>query len=152
MHDIIVKCTSDSNLGTALLIAILTVLLTSPLILTFYNWLFSNFEKRFKYAGWVAVFLTNEQVYFGKIRNLSRHDSGLENIFYLDQEDFDQETGMPKPGKKLIKLGNEIHGPKDFMLITRQHVLFLENLTESGLVVSAIKQYELQNKKEPSRR
>lgn len=148
MHDIIVKCTSDSNLGTALLLAILTVLLTSPLLLSLYGWLSSSFEKRFKYAGWVAVFLTNDQVYFGKIKNLSRHDLGLENIFYLEQDDFDQETGMPKAGKELIKLGNEIHGPKDFMLITRQHVLFLENLTEQGQVVKAIKEYQKRNNTE----
>jgi hypothetical protein len=45
----------------------------------------------------------------------------------------------------LIKLGNEVHGPEDSMVIERSQVLFFENLKNDGKVVDSINKY--QNKK-----
>jgi hypothetical protein len=38
----------------------------------------------------------------------------------------------------LTKLGGEIHGPEDLMVINRSQILFVENLKPSGEVSKAI--------------
>jgi hypothetical protein len=47
----------------------------------------------------------------------------------------------------LIKLGNEIHGPKDEMLINRDQVVIMEDLKDDSRVVQAITDYLNQNSK-----
>ena len=42
---------------------------------------------------------------------------------------------------QLIKLGNELHGPEDQMQITKDQVLFWENLKADGKVSKAIDSY-----------
>ena len=94
-----------------------------------------------------AVFLANGQVYFGKFSQ-SAGVARLENIYYLqvDQQDSTQlqsATDQAKqPDVKLIKLGNELHGPKDSMRINPAQILFVEDLKEDGKVVQAIHNYE----------
>jgi len=38
-----------------------------------------------------------------------------------------------------VKLGSEIHGPEDLMIINRAQILFVENLKPSGRVSQAIR-------------
>jgi hypothetical protein len=96
-----------------------------------------------------AVFLTNGQVYFGKLKEGSSDHLELGDIYYLQvqqsiqppkPEDTPTEnTDGQQPKLTLVKLGNEIHGPTDVMYINRQHVLFWEDLKETGRIVEAIK-------------
>jgi hypothetical protein len=44
--------------------------------------------------------------------------------------------------KKLIKLGKEVHGPEDAMIINRDQVQFYENLKSDGEVAKLIDQYK----------
>jgi hypothetical protein len=90
--------------------------------------------------GYQAVFLDNEQVYFGKITNISDKIVVLENIFYL-QNNSSKTTGDNQSDIKLIKLGNELHGPEDSMQINRDHILFTETLRGDSKVVKAIQEY-----------
>ena len=46
----------------------------------------------------------------------------------------------------LTKLGGEIHGPEDKMIVNRQQVLFIENLKPDSKVVQLIKDHKLGNK------
>jgi hypothetical protein len=46
----------------------------------------------------------------------------------------------------LVKLGTELHCPKDQMVIYRDQISFWENLNSDGKVATAIKQYKDQNK------
>jgi|SRR3972149_7880799 len=90
-----------------------------------------------------AVFLTNSQVYFGQISRLSGRYVILKNVYYLQQK----ETLQPKPKKaqsnlELAKLGSELQGPKDIMLINREQILFIEHLREDGKVVESIRKFE----------
>lgn len=102
-----------------------------------------------------AVFLTNGQVYFGKV---SQVDSGyvkLTNIYYLQVTSSANgaQTVQPKSSDasnqqvSLAKLGGELHGPEDTMFISRQQVLFWENLKGDGKVAKAIADYQAQGKK-----
>ena len=91
-----------------------------------------------------AVFLTNGQVYFGKIQNRDDYIT-MKDIYYLKAQEGLQSgatTVTTTPEVSLIKLGNELHGPKDFMNIEKSQVLFWENLKENSRVVRAIREYQ----------
>ena len=94
-----------------------------------------------------AVFLTNDQVYFGKIVSISDDVLVMKDIYYLqkgaDQTDAKQEASAPtaQSNMSLAKLGNELHAPEDRMQINKDQVLFCENLKEDGKVSKAIKEY-----------
>lgn len=96
-----------------------------------------------------AVFLTSGQVYFGKLEIISDDYLQLTDVFYLQQEeatadDISQETAASGE-VQMIKLGDELHGPEDQMVISRTQVLFYENLKDDGTVVQSITQYNSQN-------
>jgi hypothetical protein len=93
--------------------------------------------------GYQAVFLSNGQVYFGKLEQ----DGGwlvLNDIYYLQASDSLQQKTVPTENNnlnqnvQLVKLGTELHGPEDMMFIERDKVLFWENLKEDSKVVEAI--------------
>ncbi len=91
-----------------------------------------------------AVFLTNGQVYFGEIRDTSVNTIVLENIYYLQSDKRAQVADLNKQSDvKLIKLGKELHGPEDKMLINRDNVLFVERLRDDSKVVKAIDEYAI---------
>ncbi len=98
-----------------------------------------------------AVFLTNGQVYFGKLSDDGGNYVKLTDIYYLQNQDQtkvqpkDQNTNS-QSNLSLIKLGKELHAPEDMMEISRQQVLFWENIQNNGKVAQAIKQYKAGNK------
>ncbi|MBN1778766.1 MAG: hypothetical protein JW816_00895 [Candidatus Buchananbacteria bacterium] len=103
-------------------------------------------------ADYQAVFLDNGQVYFGKITKMADDYINLRDIYYLQAVDQPLQTSQQgdttttanqqtQQQLKLIKLGNEIHGPKDEMSINRSHVVIIEDLKDDSQVVKAIKNY-----------
>ncbi len=98
-----------------------------------------------------AVFLTNGQVYFGKLTDNGGNYLKLTDIYYLQSQDQKnvQSAGTNTNSQSnltLIKLGKELHAPEDQMEISRQQVLFWENLQANGKVVQAINDYKKNNK------
>lgn len=96
-----------------------------------------------------AVFLTNGQVYFGKMKDEGGNYIKLTDIFYLqakDQAVQPKDTSNKEPDLTLIKLGKELHAPADEMNISRQQVLFWEEIKDDGKVMQAIKEYKNTNK------
>lgn len=101
-----------------------------------------------------AVFLTNGQVYFGKLSHRNGSYVQLTNIYYLQlrdplqsQQNGDQAQPATTTQNKqsdltLVKLGKELHGPADIMQINRDQILFIEELTNDSKVVAAIKDYQ----------
>lgn len=96
-----------------------------------------------------AVFLSSGQVYFGKLEQSTGEYLRLTDVFYL-QTKTDTESENPQAATtddtnvELIKLGNEIHGPQDEMIISRDQVLFFENLKSDGRVSQSIANYRKQ--------
>lgn len=91
-----------------------------------------------------AVFLTNGQVYFGKLSNVNKDYVDLTDIYYLQVQQSVQPADAKaaadqNPQVSLAKLGSELHGPEDQMKISRDQVLFWENLKDDSKVVDAIK-------------
>lgn len=104
-------------------------------------------DSSVKSKQYQAVFLTNGQVYFGKVSKVDASYVKLSDIYYLQV----QQTVQPKDAKdtttnnqqvSLAKLGGELHGPEDVMYVSRQQVLFWENLKGDGKVAKAIADYK----------
>jgi hypothetical protein len=101
-----------------------------------------------------AVFLTNGQVYFGKIKDVNSQYIDLRNIYYLNvnqqvqpdqKDDKNKEASNAQNSISLVKLGCELHGPADQMIINRDQITFWENLKDDGQVAKAIAQWVEQN-------
>lgn len=97
-----------------------------------------------------AVFLQNGQVYFGKIGSLTSKYVDLQNVFYLNSNSSssdDKTTTSESTSNQftLVKLGCELHGPYDQMVINRDQVTFWENLKDDGQVVKTINEWIKQN-------
>lgn len=114
-----------------------------------------------KLSGYQAVFLTNGQVYFGKLSDVDGAYITLRDIYYLqvnqqlqpggDQTPAQQEAAAAQqPQLSLVKLGNELHGPVDEMKINRQQVLFYEDLKADGKVAEAIVSYQKNGATQPA--
>ncbi len=101
-------------------------------------------------TGYQAVFLSNGQVYFGHTQtNMRGEYVQLVDVYYLQVNQSDQlnadstdTTTTDQSNFALIKLGNEIHGPKDAMLINRDHILFIEDLRSDSEIVTQIEAFE----------
>ena len=97
--------------------------------------------------SYYAVFLSNGQVYFGKIAEQDKRFTILEDIYYLQVSNPLQQvppTGaQQQPQLTLVKLGNELHGPRDHMQLNNEHILFTEELKDDGRVVQAITEYKV---------
>ncbi len=106
-------------------------------------------------AKYQAVFLTNGQVYFGRIDFHDPSYIGLSDIYYLqvkpvlqqsEGNDNDNTNTAKQQEQKtelsLVKLGNELHGPEDRMMINKDQVVFVEDLKNDSKVTDAITRYK----------
>jgi hypothetical protein len=98
-----------------------------------------------------ALFLTNGQVYFGHLKSVDNSYVKMNDIYYLQVQQQVQPSANTnnnqQPQVSLAKLGSELHGPEDVMYVSRDQVLFWENLKEDGKVAQAIKDYQGSGKK-----
>ena len=94
-----------------------------------------------------AVFLTNGQVYFGNVVSVNDSFVDLKNIYYLsvNQQVQPEQKDNKEASVSLVKLGCELHGPVDEMVINREQVTFWENLKTDGQVSQAIDKWVEQN-------
>lgn len=82
-----------------------------------------------------AVFLTGGQVYFGKL--VPRGEVYLmSDVYYLSTPTEAQPAGQ------LIKRGNEVHGPREPMVILASQVLLIENQRPDSEVMQAIARFK----------
>lgn len=106
-----------------------------------------------------AVFLTNNQVYFGRIAKSNDREVVLKDVYYLlirqpaqvQGQSPETTPGAQPQGPKfeLRHLGDrEPHGPVDEMRINRDQILFIEPLREDGMVVRGIQRYKEQQQQQ----
>ncbi|MFH0779657.1 MAG: hypothetical protein V1928_02240 [Parcubacteria group bacterium] len=124
------------------IVIILIAVVAAILYFTYFS-LFDNNSGAYQ-----AVFLSNGQVYFGKAAHIHDDYVKLTDIYYLQLTKALQDQQPPVANSQnnqqlmLMKLGNELHGPLDKMLINRSHITFIEDLKEDSQVVKAIRQYQ----------
>jgi len=98
------------------------------------DWLkYDNYEKNdfIDSDAYQAVFLTNDQIYFGRLKSISSGYLILSDVYYVKID----QSGAGQ----LVKLGvGEPHGPKDEMIINQDQILFWENLRFDSQVVKTI--------------
>ncbi len=97
-----------------------------------------------------AVFLNNGQVYFGNIKNIGANTFDLQNIYYLQTNGTTTAAAATAntatdSNVSLVKLGCELHGPYDRMIINSEQITFWENLRDDSQVVKAIADYKKAN-------
>ncbi len=88
-------------------------------------------ETRFQ-----AVILSNDKVYFGRIRTASDEFYELESAFFL-RETRDGEDA--EPVRALLPVNREIHAPDNSMLIRKNEVVLVENLAKDSPILAEIK-------------
>lgn len=111
---------------------------------------FSKTQEESKYVNkdqYQAVFLNGGQVYFGKITNLNDRYMAVNDIYYLRVNQTVQpnsnSNAQDSNDVSLVKLGCELHGPQDQMVINQ--IVFWENLKSDGQVAKAVAEYQKQN-------
>ncbi|KKW16570.1 MAG: hypothetical protein UY56_C0014G0005 [Parcubacteria group bacterium GW2011_GWA1_50_14] len=109
------------------------------LVVLFAAGVFSRDFPKVDKNKWQAVFLNNNQVYFGHIKNEEGGYIALTNIFYLRAAEPLQQGSQGEPQLSLVKLGSELHGPEDMMHIPKNVILFWEDLKDDSQVVQTIK-------------
>lgn len=88
-------------------------------------------ETRFQ-----AVILSNDKVYFGRIRTVSDEFYELDSAFFL-RETRDGEDA--EPVRALLPVNREIHAPDNSMLIRKEEVVLVENLAKDSPILAEIK-------------
>ena len=81
-----------------------------------------------------AVILTNGQVYFGQLENLSSQYPTLKDVFYIVSQ-ANPET--KQVANILVRRGKELHGP-EYMVLNRQSILMIEPVKEDSQVARLI--------------
>ena len=87
-------------------------------------------------SEWQAVFLSNGQVYFGKLKDYDPNYVTLSDVYYLRTASELDQNGSAN--LNLIKLGGEVHGPEDLMYIPKMNLLYWENMKDTSRVVQTI--------------
>jgi len=83
------------------------------------------------------------QVYFGKIQDLNPQFIRLTKVFYIQNQQTTQANS--NSAYNLVKLGCELHGPEDVMVINRSQVFFWENLKNDSQVAQKAAEFFKQN-------
>lgn len=91
-----------------------------------------------------AVYLDNDNVYFGKVKYMMNGDMLLTDVFRIQAGDAKSDDSTAANDIRLIKPGSELHAPDDTMRINRSKVVFVENLKTDGKVTQAILDYKKQ--------
>jgi hypothetical protein len=133
---------------TGLILTVVGVL-TAVLFIGSIVWLVSQGGRTaIDKSRYQAIWLTNGQYYFGKLQMLNRDYVRLTDVFYLQDktagtnDETKQNTTENQNNLELVKLGNELHGPEDEMIVAKDQLLFYENLKTNGKVAQSIAQYK----------
>jgi len=145
-HKIKLAGISWLRLGGTVLLFSVTILIVAILILLVQSQ--PKIESKYvENKNYQAVFLNGGQVYFGRVTALNEKFLQLQDIYYLRVNQQVQPDGKQNNNNdvSLVKLGCELHGPQDEMVINREQVIFWENLKDDGQVAKAIGTYKQQN-------
>ncbi len=126
------------------LIKLISIMIILIVLILFYYKPTSYYDSN----KWTAVFLNNNQVYFGKIKKVKDNMIFMTDIYYLKSTIPLQQTpegyknNIDKTQIPLVKLGKELHGPEDEMIINKDYIVFIETLKNDSKIVEAINNFK----------
>ena len=86
------------------------------------------------YFEWKAVFMDNGQVYFGKFINIPLVETiALRNVYYIQNG-----GGENNQDVVVVKMRDAVHGPKNKMIINKDHILYWQELRSDSMLVQKI--------------
>lgn len=116
---------------------ILAVLVVS---FTVYSLFFRGIAKS---SDWYAVKLVNGETFYGQVKDTKADPVVMVNVYYnYDQADSSKQDTTETGNLRLVKRGQETHGPAGTMDIVRSQVLFMEPMKADSKVLKAILEYE----------
>ena len=77
-----------------------------------------------------AVFLTNGEIYFGKLSASGGDFDVLTHVYRLTAQAASQK-GKPLQ-RTLVKMTSDVHQPRDGLVVNRRQILYVENLNPTG--------------------
>ena len=89
-------------------------------------------------AEYQAVFLTNGQTYFGRYYERIGAYAKIEDVYYIQQTQGADPNEAP--ATRLLRRGNELHGPDHRMLVPKSAILFVEDLTDGSPIAQFMRQ------------
>lgn len=116
----------------------LTIVVLTILVLWF---LISFLSSTF---AWKAVFLDSNQVFFGKFVNIPFVSTiTLRKAHFIKPDEVDSASSTPTRQNMIIsKIGEMPHGPAEDMVISKDHILYYENLKPGSSMVKGLEQSE----------
>ncbi len=135
--NIMLKITKKHILSVAGIVVLVNLVLVAILLLIKISSSRDNFSKIADPKAYQAVFLSNDQIYFGHLKSESRESEYLRltDVYYV-------KVGDDSVGR-IVKLGQiEPHKPTNEMIINREHILFWENLSPDSPVIQTIQGYK----------
>jgi len=94
-----------------------------------------------------AVFMSNGQIYFGKLSAFNDNSFKITHIYYpqaqaTDGTDTETTSTDQQSSIQLFRVTDGVHGPEDQMIIMKDQILYYENLQSNSKVTQLIEQNE----------
>src|SRR6185437_4461699 len=86
---------------------------------------------------WAAVFVNNNQIFFGHVKSSTSDQVDLENVYYLQAQtppSGTQTTGSAPSLTINSLVGAQIQCPKDEVVINRSDILYTQELQDTSFV------------------
>jgi len=99
-------------------------------------------ENIVKTSNWYAVKLVDGEIFYGQIKDTAADPVIIENVYYNYDQQKGSKTVEETGSLRLVKRGQETHGPEGIMNIVRAQVLYMEPLKRDSKVLEAILNYE----------
>ena len=100
----------------------------------------SNIDKEKK---WYAVKLVDGTEWYGQIGDIASDPVVMDNVYYnYDQMDKNGNNNKQPDSLRLVKRGQETHGPDGSVDVVRAQILYMEPLAVDSKVLKAILEYE----------
>lgn len=115
----------------------LTIFYAIALILVLW-WLLSLFSS---WYAWKAVFLSNNQVFFGKFIDIPFSSKiVLKKVHYIKSDVPSENASGVGEGRDIVivPLGDMLHGPKSTRVILKEHILYYEQLRPDTTLVKGL--------------
>lgn len=128
------------------------IIVVALLVLGGLGWLIvSNFKggpTGIDTSKYQAVFMSNGQIYFGKLSDFNDASFKITSIYYPQAQATgeDEETNVndTQSNIQLFRVTDGVHGPEDEMIITKDQILYYENLRSDSKVTQLIEQNKAQ--------